>query len=75
MFATIAITLQAGASLSRSPEVAGQSATLTAVIVLPDDGKSTFLDEIDAASDSIRLYLYLLSDDDVIRQTGAPLSR
>jgi phosphatidylserine/phosphatidylglycerophosphate/cardiolipin synthase-like enzyme len=40
---------------------------LTAVIVLPDDGKSSIIDEIDAAQESIRLYLYLLSDDDVIR--------
>ncbi|MBX3072041.1 MAG: hypothetical protein KF883_16165 [Thermomicrobiales bacterium] len=40
---------------------------LTAVIVLPDDGKASIVDEIDAAQESIRLYLYLLSDDDVIR--------
>ena len=35
-------------------------------MVLPDDGKQPFIDEIDAASASIQLYIYLLSDDDII---------
>lgn len=49
------------------PTVAGGATSLTAVIVLPDDGKSAFIEEIDAAEESVRLYLYLLSDDDIIR--------
>lgn len=39
---------------------------LTGVFVLPDDGAKPFLEELDAARESIRLYLYLLSDNETI---------
>jgi cardiolipin synthase A/B len=39
---------------------------LTGVIVLPDDGREAILSEIDAAQSSIRLAIYLLSDDETI---------
>ena len=49
------------------PAFADQLAPLTAIIVLPDDGREPIIDEIDAATTSIELYIYLLSDEEVIR--------
>ncbi|CAN5752765.1 hypothetical protein BH23CHL5_BH23CHL5_09060 [soil metagenome] len=39
-----------------------QRGPMYAVYVLPDDGRQPFIDEIDASTSSIELYLYLLSD-------------
>ncbi|MGD9711022.1 MAG: phosphatidylserine/phosphatidylglycerophosphate/cardiolipin synthase family protein [Thermomicrobiales bacterium] len=39
----------------------------SALMVLPEDGKEPFIREIDAATRSIDLYLYLLSDEQIIR--------
>lgn len=49
-----------------APAAAVRADPLEAVIVLPEDGKPSFISEVDAARESIRLYLYLLSDDDII---------
>ena len=48
---------------------------LTGVFVLPDDGEDPFLDEINAAQTSIRLYLYLLSDDESIEALERAVDR
>lgn len=61
------VTFLPSGTIGAKVDVAGEQRALTAVIVLPDDGKSAIIDEIDAARYSIRLYLYLLSDEDVIR--------
>ncbi|CAN5752736.1 hypothetical protein BH24CHL4_BH24CHL4_16000 [soil metagenome] len=45
---------------------ATESGTFTGVSVLPDDGPAPFIDELEAANESILLYIYLLSDEEAI---------
>jgi phosphatidylserine/phosphatidylglycerophosphate/cardiolipin synthase-like enzyme len=49
------------------PALPAEAGSFTGVIVLPDDGAAPFLDELDAAQESIQLYIYLLSDEEAIR--------
>jgi phosphatidylserine/phosphatidylglycerophosphate/cardiolipin synthase-like enzyme len=50
-----------------APAIAAVLEPFAAVLVLPDDGRQPFIDEIDAADSSIDLYLYLLSDEEIIQ--------
>jgi cardiolipin synthase A/B len=59
---------------------AAPSSTLTqsplrALVVLPDDGPASILDEIDAARTSIDLYVYLLPSEDILAALGRAQAR
>jgi phosphatidylserine/phosphatidylglycerophosphate/cardiolipin synthase-like enzyme len=60
----LAVSLSAGASQSTPTSEGG---SFTGVIVLPDDGPAPILDELEAAKESILLYIYLLSDEEAIQ--------
>ena len=48
---------------------------LRALVVLPDDGPASILDEIDAARSSIDLYVYLLPSEDILAALGRARDR
>ncbi len=47
----------------------------TGVFVQPDDGREPVLEELDAATCTIDISVYLLSDDDVITALGEAVDR
>jgi phosphatidylserine/phosphatidylglycerophosphate/cardiolipin synthase-like enzyme len=60
----LAVLLSASASQTTPTSEDG---TVTGIIVLPEDAATPILDELEAAKESILLYIYLLSDEDAIR--------